>query len=75
MDFVKDVAKKAEYLRGLLKDSETLSGVSSIEALNVAVLIQRNELYAESNVLRTGFNSPSALEQIAIELKEIASKQ
>ena len=62
MNYVSNVLRTADLLRDGAKD------ITKFEALQIAVQIQRNELFAQANVLNTGRLVPSALEAIAIEL-------
>lgn len=65
MNYVKDLSDKANEI------IEAQWSVTPFEALQIAVQIQRNELYAQANVLNTVRLVPSALEKIGMELESL----
>jgi DNA primase large subunit len=67
MNYVSNVLRTADLLRDGAKD------ITKFEALQIAVQIQRNELFAKANVLNTPNNAPSALEKIAMEIESLSS--
>ena len=62
MNYTNDALQKADMVR------EGAPKLTDFEALQIAVQIQRNELFAQAHVLNTRQGGPSALESIAIEL-------
>lgn len=66
MTFTKEVQEIAQNL--MLWSEDHGSELNHFEALQIAVQIQKNELFAVAHAIRTGFAAPSALEAIAMEL-------
>ena len=56
-----------------IKCNDRCDTLSSYEILDIAIKIQKNELYARANVIGNGYPMPSALEYIVMKLEEIKS--
>lgn len=73
MNLTRDVTEIANDLLERLGTNPSSPKLSYFEALQIAVQIQRNDLYCKANVLKTDNVVPSALESIAMNLEKIGA--
>jgi len=67
-DLKKELFEMVNLLEDYMEKNNYVDGMSNYEVFQIALGMQKNKLFAEANVLGTGY--PSALERISMVLEE-----